>query len=68
VTFGEILVILAIKSGYFHINAKEFMTLINSDYVYEAVNDSYCFAHKKNAKRLLVKLQPIFGVRKYLIK
>ena len=36
-------------------NAKEFMTLINSDYVYEAVNDSYCFAHNKKRKEFIGK-------------
>ncbi|RKY55180.1 MAG: hypothetical protein DRP89_03805 [Candidatus Neomarinimicrobiota bacterium] len=36
-------------------NAKEFMTLINSDYIYEAANDSYCFAHNKKRKEIIGK-------------
>ena len=36
-------------------NAKEFMTLINSDYVYEAVNDSYCHAHNKKREEFIGK-------------
>lgn len=36
-------------------NAKEFMTLINSDYIYEAANDSYCFAHNKKREEIIGK-------------
>jgi PAS domain S-box-containing protein len=36
-------------------NAKEFMTLINRDYVYEAANDSYCLAHGKKREEIIGK-------------
>lgn len=34
-------------------NAKEFMTLINRDYIYEAVNESYCKAHNKKREDVI---------------
>lgn len=36
-------------------NAKEFMTLINRDYIYEAANDSYCLAHGKKREEIIGK-------------
>jgi len=36
-------------------NSKEFMTLINRDYIYEAANDSYCFAHDKKRENIIGK-------------
>jgi PAS domain-containing protein len=33
--------------------AKEFMTLINRDYIYEFANESYCRAHKKTGKDIM---------------
>lgn len=33
--------------------SREFMTLINRDYVYEAINDSYCRAHGKKRQELI---------------
>jgi PAS domain S-box-containing protein len=36
-------------------NAREFMTLINRDYIYEAANDSYCLAHDKKRADILGK-------------
>ncbi len=57
-------------------NAKEFMTLINSNYVYEAVNDSYCQAHNKKREEFIgesvssVWGQEVFNsvIKKYLDK
>ena len=34
-------------------NAKEFMTLINRDYIYEAANNSYCRAHNKKREDVI---------------
>jgi len=36
-------------------NSKEFMTLINKDYIYEAANDSYCFAYGKKQENIVGK-------------
>ena len=36
-------------------NAKEFMSLINREFKYEAVNDSYCFAHNKKRDEIIGK-------------
>jgi len=36
-------------------NAKEFMSLINREYKYEAANDSYCFAHNKKRDEIIGK-------------
>ncbi len=33
--------------------SREFMTLINRDYVYEVVNQSYCRAHEKDAEEIV---------------
>lgn len=34
-------------------NSKEFMTLVNREYVYEAVNESYCHAHGKTRDEIV---------------
>lgn len=36
-------------------SARDFMTLINAQYVYEAANESYCHAHKMRREALLGK-------------
>jgi len=33
--------------------SKQFMTLINSDYIYEAVNEAYCLAHGKSPDEII---------------
>jgi PAS domain S-box-containing protein len=35
------------RYGFIVNTAREFMTLINRDYIYEAANDAYCMAHGK---------------------
>jgi len=43
-------------------NAKEFMSLINQSYQYEAANDSYCFAHNKKRDEIIGKsLDELWG-------
>jgi two-component system cell cycle sensor histidine kinase/response regulator CckA len=42
--------------------SKEFMTLINANYVYEAVNDAYCHAHNKSREEIIGKsVRKIWG-------
>jgi len=36
-------------------NSREFMTLINRNYIYEAANDSYCLAHGKKREEIIGK-------------
>ncbi len=46
--------------------SKDFMTLINADYVYEAVNDAYCQAHNQSRAELLGKsVRQVWGKKRY---
>lgn len=46
--------------------AEEFMTLINRDYKYEAVNEAYCKAHNKKYENIINKSVPdIWGKDNY---
>lgn len=48
-------------------NSKEFMTLMNRDYVYEAVNESYCRAHGKSREDIVGKtVAQVWGESIYL--
>jgi len=48
-------------------NSKEFMTLMNRDYVYEAVNESYCRAHGKSRDGIVGKtVGQVWGEGVYL--
>lgn len=43
------------KYEYILNSSHEFMTLVNSDYIYEAVNKAYCDAHEKNPEDFIGK-------------
>jgi two-component system response regulator HydG len=46
--------------------SKEFMTLVNRDYIYEAVNRSYCKAHNKKQEEIIgTTVAEIWGDRKF---
>jgi PAS domain S-box-containing protein len=46
--------------------SKQFMTLINRDYTYEAVNEAYCLAHNKTRKQVLGKtVAQIWGEERF---
>ena len=46
--------------------SKQFMTLINRDYTYEAVNEAYCLAHNKSREQVLGKTVPkIWGEERF---
>ena len=46
--------------------SKQFMTLINRDYTYEAVNEAYCLAHKKTREQALGKtVAQIWGEKRF---
>ncbi len=48
-------------------NSKEFMTLMNRDYVYEAVNESYCRAHGMDRNDIVGKtVAQVWGENVYL--
>ncbi len=48
-------------------NSKEFMTLVNREYVYEAVNESYCTAHGKNRDEIVGRsVADVWGHTTYL--
>ncbi|RME98914.1 MAG: PAS domain S-box protein [Chloroflexi bacterium] len=50
-------------------NSKEFMTLINHNYVYDAVNDSYCTAHGMHQDDIVGKsVAEVWGEEVYLTK
>jgi PAS domain S-box-containing protein len=50
-------------------NSKEFMTLLNRDYIYEAVNESYCYAHGKPRENIVGKtVANVWGEGTYLNK
>ena len=47
--------------------SKEFMTLINSDHVYEAANESYCRAHNKRHNEVVGRtIADVWGNETYL--
>jgi two-component system cell cycle sensor histidine kinase/response regulator CckA len=46
--------------------SKQFMTLINRDYTYEAVNEAYCLAHNKSREELVGKtVAQIWGEERF---
>ena len=46
--------------------SKQFMTLINRDYTYEAVNEAYCLAHNKTREQALGKtVAQILGEKRF---
>jgi two-component system cell cycle sensor histidine kinase/response regulator CckA len=46
--------------------SKQFMTLINRDYTYEAVNEAYCLAHNKTREQTLGKtVAQIWGEERF---
>ena len=46
--------------------SKQFMTLINRDYTYEAVNEAYCLAHNKTREQALGKtVAQIWGEKRF---
>ena len=46
--------------------SKQFMTLINRDYTYEAVNEAYCLAHNKSREQVLGKtVAQIWGEKRF---
>jgi two-component system cell cycle sensor histidine kinase/response regulator CckA len=46
--------------------SKQFMTLINREYIYEAVNEAYCLAHGKSQEEIVGKsVADIWGKRKF---
>lgn len=54
--------------------SREFMSLINRDYIYEAVNDAYCRAHNRSRESIVgARVEDIWGkdiftnlIRKYM--
>jgi PAS domain S-box-containing protein len=54
------------KSEFIINSAKELMTLINRDYVYEAVNDSYCRAHERTREEIIGRtMADVWGEEKF---
>jgi len=46
--------------------SRDFMTLINRDYVYEAANESYCQAHEKSREEIIGKsVAEVWGQEKF---
>ncbi len=46
--------------------SKQFMTLINRDYTYDAVNEAYCLAHKKSREQIVGKtVAQIWGEERF---
>ena len=46
--------------------SKDFMTLINADYIYEAVNKSYCNAHSKTPDEMVGrKVAEVWGEERF---
>ena len=44
----------------------QFMTLINRDYIYEAVNEAYCLAHDKSLDEIIGKtVEDVWGKKKF---
>ncbi len=49
--------------------SKEFMTLVNRDYVYHAANEAYCSAHGKKREEIVGRSVPeVWGEGRYLTK
>jgi two-component system cell cycle sensor histidine kinase/response regulator CckA len=46
--------------------SRQFMTLINREYIYEAVNEAYCLAHDKSLDEIIGKtVADVWGKRKF---
>jgi PAS domain S-box-containing protein len=46
--------------------SKQFMTLINRNYIYDAVNEAYCIAHKKSREQVVGKtVAQIWGEERF---
>ncbi len=49
--------------------SKEFMTLVNRDYIYHAANEAYCRAHGKERQEIVGRSVPqVWGEGRYLAK
>jgi two-component system cell cycle sensor histidine kinase/response regulator CckA len=46
--------------------SKQFMTLINRNYIYDAVNEAYCIAHKKSREQVIGRnVAQIWGEKRF---